>query len=184
MKFIPTTIPDVLLIEPQIFGDERGFFLETYYAERYQAAGICADFVQDNHAGSRKGILRGLHYQSRQPQGKLMRVVIGEVFDVAVDLRRHSPTFGKWASATLSAQNKLQMWIPPGFAHGYYVLSDWAEIVYKTSDYYAPQWERTLCWDDPDIAIQWPLLNGEPPQLSAKDVHGVPFQQAEVYEAM
>jgi dTDP-4-dehydrorhamnose 3,5-epimerase len=182
MKFIQTAIPDVLLVEPQIFGDERGFFLETFQAERFQAAGIGVSFVQDNHSGSRQGILRGLHYQIRQPQGKLFRVVAGEVFDVAVDLRRSSPSFGNWVSAILSAQNKLQIWVPPGFAHGFYVISNWAEVVYKASDYYAPQWERTLYWDDPQLAITWPLLNGQPPLLSAKDAQGVSFRQAEVYE--
>jgi dTDP-4-dehydrorhamnose 3,5-epimerase len=182
MKFQHTSISEVVLIEPLIHGDERGFFLETYQAELFTNAGINAPFVQDNHSGSRQGILRGLHYQIRQPQGKLIRVVAGEIFDVAVDLRRHSTSFGKWVSAILSAENKLQMWIPPGFAHGFYVLSAWAEVIYKTTDYYAPQWERTLQWDDPDIAIPWPLIGGQPPQLSAKDTRGLSFRQAEIYE--
>lgn len=182
MLFKLTTIPDVFLIEPEVFGDERGFFLETFKADRFAAAGITDRFVQDNHSGSSQGILRGLHYQIRQTQGKLVRVVAGEVFDVAVDLRRSSPTFGQWVSARLTAQNKLQIWIPPGFAHGFYVLSEWAEIVYKATDYYAPQWERTLLWNDPVIGIEWPVLEGQLPVLSAKDVEGVPLSQAELFE--
>ena len=182
MKFIPTEIPDVLLIEPQIFGDERGFFIETYQAQRFAQANISADFVQDNHSGSRQVILRGLHYQIRQPQGKLVRVISGEIYDVAVDLRRSSPCFGKWVAMQLSSLNKLQVWIPPGFAHGFYVLSEWAEVIYKATDYYAPQWERTLLWNDPELAIPWPLINNQPPLLSAKDLTGLLFRQAEVYE--
>jgi dTDP-4-dehydrorhamnose 3,5-epimerase len=182
MKFIPTALPDVLILEPRIFQDERGFFLETYQAEQFAAAGICAQFVQDNHSGSRRGALRGLHYQIRQSQGKLVRVVAGEIFDVAVDLRRSSPTFCKWIGTNLSALNRHQMWIPPGFAHGFYVISDWAEIFYKATDYYAPQWERTLCWNDPDLGITWPLLNGEPPVLSAKDAQGTPIHLADVFD--
>lgn len=182
MLFKLTTIPDVFLIEPEVFGDERGFFLETFKADRFAAAGITDRFVQDNHSGSSQGILRGLHYQIRQTQGKLVRVVAGEVFDVAVDLRRSSTTFGQWVSARLTAQNKLQIWIPPGFAHGFYVLSEWAEVVYKATDYYAPQWERTLLWNDPVIGIEWPVLEGQLPVLSAKDVEGVPLSQAELFE--
>lgn len=182
MLFKLTTIPDVFLIEPEVFGDERGFFLETFKADRFAAAGITDRFVQDNHSGSSQGILRGLHYQIRQTQGKLVRVVAGEVFDVAVDLRRSSTTFGQWVSARLTAQNKLQIWIPPGFAHGFYVLSEWAEIVYKATDYYAPQWERTLLWNDPVIGIEWPVLERQLPVLSAKDVEGVPLSQAELFE--
>jgi dTDP-4-dehydrorhamnose 3,5-epimerase len=182
MKFISTEIPDVLLIEPQIFGDERGFFLETYQAQRFAQASISADFVQDNHSGSRQAILRGLHYQISQPQGKLVRVISGEIYDVAVDLRRSSPCFGKWVAMQLSSLNKLQVWIPPGFAHGFYVLSEWAEVIYKATDYYAPQWERTLLWNDPELAIPWPLINNQPPLLSAKDSTGLLFRQAEVYE--
>jgi dTDP-4-dehydrorhamnose 3,5-epimerase len=181
MKFTPTEIPQIVLIEPRVFTDERGFFMETYQSERFAQAGINPVFVQDNHAASRQGTLRGLHYQIRQAQGKLVRVIVGEVFDVAVDLRRSSPYFGKWVGAYLSAENKHQIWIPAGFAHGYYVLSEWAEIVYKTSDLYAPQWERTLLWDDPAIGIQWPLIPGSAPLLSAKDAAGLPLTNAEVY---
>lgn len=181
MKFTPSAIPPVVLIEPRVFTDERGFFMETYHTERFAQAGITAVFVQDNHSASHQGTLRGLHYQIRQAQGKLVRVIMGEVFDVAVDLRRSSPYFGKWVGAHLSAENKHQIWIPPGFAHGYYVLSEQAEIIYKASDLYAPQWERTLLWNDPDIGIQWPLLPGSTPILSSKDAAGLPLAEAEVY---
>ena len=182
MQFIPTAIPEVIIIKPQVYGDERGFFMETFHASRFAAAGIRADFVQDNHSGSRQGILRGLHYQVRQAQGKLVRAIAGEVFDVAVDLRRASPTFGRWMGQCLSAQNRRQVWIPPGFAHGFYVLSAWAEIIYKATDFYAPEWERTLLWNDPDLGIEWPILPGQAPLLSAKDVVGTPLRQADVYE--
>jgi dTDP-4-dehydrorhamnose 3,5-epimerase len=182
MNFTPTSIPDVILIEPQVFGDARGFFMETFQAQRFCEAGIPTQFVQDNHSGSRRGILRGLHYQIRQAQGKLVRVVAGEVFDVAVDLRRGSPTFGRWTGALVSAENKFQIWVPPGFAHGFYVTSEWAEVVYKTTDYYAPQWERTLLWSDPELAIQWPLPQGEAPLLSAKDAQGKLLRDADLYE--
>ncbi|MBN1667527.1 MAG: dTDP-4-dehydrorhamnose 3,5-epimerase [Anaerolineales bacterium] len=181
MEFIATQIPDVVRIEPKIFGDQRGFFVETYQLPRFVAAGIAQPFVQDNHSGSRQGILRGLHYQIRQPQGKLVRASVGEIFDVAVDLRRHSPTFGQWVGATLSAENKHQLWVPPGFAHGYYVLSDWAEVVYKVTDYYAPEWERTIRWNDPAIGIDWPLVAGQDPVLSAKDARGCLLAQAELF---
>lgn len=181
MKFTPTSIPDVILIEPQVFGDERGFFMETYQAKHFVEMGLPTRFVQDNHSGSRRGTLRGLHYQVRHAQGKLVRVVAGEVFDVAVDLRRSSPTFGRCESIVLSARNKLQLWIAPGFAHGFYVLSEWAEVVYKATDYYAPRWERTLLWNDAEIGIQWPVLDGEPPIISAKDALGKPLRQAELY---
>ncbi len=182
LEFTPALIPDVLLITPQLYGDQRGFFLETYNSKRYIEAGISAQFVQDNHSGSSQGVLRGLHYQIRQAQGKLVRVISGEIFDVAVDLRRSSPSFGKWSGQVLSAENKLQVWIPAGLAHGFYVLSDWAELVYKASDFYAPQWERTLMWDDPDIGIEWPLIAGHPAVLSEKDQHGTPLRQAELYD--
>jgi dTDP-4-dehydrorhamnose 3,5-epimerase len=181
MKFLPSRIPEVLLIEPEIYGDDRGFFMETYHANRYSINGIAASFVQDNHSGSGKGVLRGLHYQIRQAQGKLVRVIAGEIFDVAVDLRRSSATFGGWIGQILSVQNKQQLWIPPGFAHGFYVLSDWAEIVYKATDYYAPEWERTLLWNDPALGITWPLLEGSVPVLSAKDLRGIPLAQADTY---
>lgn len=182
MQFTPTQIPDVILIEPRVFSDERGFFLESFQEERFCAAGIAVRFVQDNHSGSRRGSLRGLHYQIQQPQGKLIRVIAGEIFDVAVDIRRRSPTFLKWVGLNLSAVNKLQIWIPPGFAHGFYVMSDWAEIVYKSTDYYAPQWERTICWNDPDLSIGWPLGSGESPILSSKDALGTPLSQAELFD--
>ena len=172
MNFIPTAIPDVMLIEPKVFGDERGFFIETYRLERFIEAGVAIQFVQDNHSGSRQGTLRGLHYQICRPQAKLVRVVSGEVFDVAVDLRRSSPTFGKWVGARLSAENQLQMYVPAGFAHGFYVVSEWAELVYKVRDYYAPQCERTLLWNDPLVGVDWPLVENQPPLLSPKDALG------------
>lgn len=182
MQFTPTSIPDVLLIEPEVFGDERGFFMETYQERKYADAGISYNFVQDNHSGSRLGTLRGLHYQIRQPQGKLVRVVAGEVFDVVVDLRRHSPTFGRWEGKRLSAQNKLQLWIPPGFAHGFCVLSEWAELTYKATDFYAPEWERTILWNDPEIGIVWPIPAAHSPLLSAKDAQGKLLREAEIFE--
>jgi dTDP-4-dehydrorhamnose 3,5-epimerase len=181
MQIIRTSIPDLLILEPKVFGDERGFFMETYQARQFSELGLPTQFVQDNHSGSRQGILRGLHYQIRQAQGKLVRVISGEVFDVAVDLRRTSPFFGKWAGVILSAQNKHLLWVPPGFAHGFYALSAWAEIVYKATDYYAPEWERSLLWNDPELGIEWPLLDQQPPTLSAKDANGVPFKAAETY---
>jgi dTDP-4-dehydrorhamnose 3,5-epimerase len=182
MEFIPTAISDIILIKPRVFGDERGFFLETYQAQKFAEAGITADFVQDNHSGSRQGTLRGLHYQVRQTQGKLVRVIAGEIFDVAVDIRRSSATFGKWASALLSAENKLQIWVPPGFAHGFYVTSEWAEVVYKATDFYAPEWERSLLWNDNEIGVEWPILEGNPPVLSEKDIQGIPLKNAELFE--
>lgn len=182
MKFICTSIPDVLVIEPDVFGDDRGFFMETYQVKRFAEEGISATFVQDNHSGSRRGTLRGLHYQIKQPQGKLFRVVVGEVFDVAVDLRCSSPTFGKWESTFLSAQNKKQMWIPPGFAHGFYVLSDWAEVCYKATDFYAPEWERCLLWNDPHVGIAWPIQENQELLISAKDAQGKPLKEAELFE--
>ncbi len=182
MRAISTEIPDVIVLEPQVFYDARGFFMETYHTLKLAELGITAQFVQDNHSRSQRGTLRGLHYQIRQAQGKLLRVVNGEIFDVAVDLRRRSPTFGQWTGAILSADNKRQLWVPPGFAHGFYALSETADLIYKVTDYYAPEWERTLIWNDPQIAIAWPLIEGEPPVLSAKDVQGQPFSQAEVFE--
>jgi dTDP-4-dehydrorhamnose 3,5-epimerase len=181
MKLTPTSLPDVLLVESRVFGDARGFFMETFRANDYAAVGIAGPFVQDNHSGSQRNALRGLHYQLRQPQGKLVRVVAGEIFDVAVDVRRSSPTFGRWAGARLSAHNRLQLWVPPGFAHGFYITSDWAEVIYKATDYYAPEWERTILWNDPAIGIAWPLT-GEPPLLSAKDAQSKRLAEAEVYE--
>jgi len=185
MKVIPTSIPDVLVMEPRVFGDARGFFLESYNRRTFaEAAGLDPDFVQDNHSRSVRGVLRGLHYQIRQPQGKLVRVVVGEVFDVAVDLRKNSPTFGQWTGEYLSAENKRMMWVPEGFAHGFVVLSEHAEFLYKTTNYYAPEYERCIRWDDPSIGIDWPLdgpLDG-PPQLSGKDMQGMALGDAEVFE--
>ena len=182
MQITHTNLPEVLLIEPQVFGDDRGFFMETYQANKFAEAGLPTIFVQDNHSRSRQGTLRGLHYQIQQAQGKLLRVVIGEVFDVAVDIRRSSPTFGRWVGTTLSSNNKRQLWVPSGFAHGFYVLSEWAELTYKTTDFYAPQWERTLIWNDPHLNIAWPLVDGRPPSLSPKDAQGLPLDQIECFE--
>ena len=182
MEFSPTNIPEVLLISPTIFKDQRGNFLETYRSAEFVAAGIGLDFVQDNHAGSKRGVLRGLHYQIRQAQGKLIRVVSGEIYDVAVDLRRSSETFGQSVGLRLSDLEKKQLWIPPGFAHGYYVLSDWAEVSYKVTSYYAPEWERTLLWNDPALKINWPLLSKDHPLLSENDLRGSLLSVAELYE--
>lgn len=182
MKITPTAIPDVLLIEPRVFGDSRGFFMETYQAKVFAEAGIDTHFVQDNHSGSQGGILRGLHYQIRQPQGKLVRAVAGEVYDVVVDLRRSSPTCGKWVGMVLSAENKQQLWVPAGFAHGFYVMSEWAEFTYKATDFYAPEWERTLAWNDPHLGIQWPLIDGKPPVLSAKDAAAKFWEDIELFD--
>jgi len=180
MNVVATTIPDVKLIEPKVFGDARGFFYESYNRRALAPLGIDAEFVQDNHSKSAKNVLRGLHYQVRQPQGKLVRVVAGEVLDVAVDIRRGSTTFGKWVSFVLSAENKRMAWIPPGFAHGFLVRSESAEFLYKTTDYYAPEHERSIVWNDPDLAIDW-QLDGEP-VLSAKDRDGRRLRDAEVFE--
>src|SRR5664280_2789428 len=180
MKIAATAIPDVLLLEPTIYEDERGFFFESFNQKRFEdATGLNIRFVQDNHSRSVKRVLRGLHYQIRRPQGKLLRVTAGEVFDVAVDLRRSSPTFGKFVGLVLSAANKKQLWIPEGFAHGYLVQSDAAEVLYKTTDYYAPEHERCLIWNDPDVGIDWPK-DGEP-TLSAKDRLGLTLSKAEVF---
>lgn len=180
MQAIPTAIPDVLILEPKVFGDARGFFFESFNQRAFcQATGLDLDFVQDNHSRSARGVLRGMHYQLKQPQGKLVRVVRGSVFDVAVDLRKDSPTFGRWVGAELSEHNHRQMWVPAGFAHGFLVTSDLADFLYKTTDYYAPEYERCIAWNDPTIAIQWPLDGS--PVLSAKDQQGVPLTQAEVY---
>jgi dTDP-4-dehydrorhamnose 3,5-epimerase len=180
VKAIPTAIPDVLLIEPKVFGDARGFFFESW--NRRALAGLVGrdvDFVQDNHSASARNVLRGLHYQVKQAQGKLVRVIAGEVFDVAVDLRRSSPTFGRWVGERLSSANRRMLWVPPGFAHGFLVLSDGAEFIYKTSDYYAPEHERTLLWNDPALGISWPL-EGEP-VLKAQDASGARLAEAETY---
>ncbi len=180
MKFTQLSIPEIILITPRVYQDERGFFFESWQKKDFSDAGIDLDFVQDNHSRSVKNVLRGLHYQIRQPQGKLIRAIAGEVFDVAVDIRKNSPTFGKWVGATLSAENFNMLWIPPGFAHGFLVLSDSAEFVYKATDFYAPQYERTIRWDDPEIGIDWPL-NGETPILSIKDSKGSSLHDAEVF---
>lgn len=181
MNFFPTQIPAAVIIEPKVIADERGFFLESYQKQRFANVGITADFVQDNHSKSRFGTLRGLHYQIRQPQGKLVRVIAGEIFDVAVDIRKNSPTFGKWVGDYLSAENKKMIWVPPGFAHGFFVTSLEAEVIYKATDYYAPQWERTIAWNDPAIGIDWPI-GDVPPMLSPKDAAGKLLDEAEVYE--
>jgi dTDP-4-dehydrorhamnose 3,5-epimerase len=180
MNIIQTAIPEVLIVEPKVFTDARGFFYESFNSKAMQAAGMTGDFVQDNHSRSARNVLRGLHYQIRQPQGKLVRAVAGEIFDVAVDIRRRSPTFGKWVGMKLSAENKHMAWIPPGFAHGFLVLSEFAEVLYKTTDYWAPQFERTIVWNDRDLAIAWPAA--EEPQLSAKDKAGAVFHEAELFE--
>jgi dTDP-4-dehydrorhamnose 3,5-epimerase len=179
MNFEPTAIPDVVLIKPKVFGDHRGFFMETWHAKVFAEAGINEPFVQDNHSKSTQGILRGLHYQCKHPQGKLVRVTSGAVYDVAVDIRKGSPTFGQWVGEILSAENKLMLWVPAGFAHGFYVMSDSAEFVYKCTDFYAPEYERAICWDDPDLAIDWPLVAGQRPILSAKDAHAPLLKDAE-----
>ncbi len=178
MQIITTAIPDVLVLEPRVFGDERGFFFESWNQREFARLGLPTNFVQDNHSKSARGILRGLHYQTQQVQGKLVRVVAGEVFDVAVDMRRDSPTLGRWAGALLSAENRRMMWIPPGFAHGFYVTTESAEFVYKCTDFYAPEHEVSMRWDDPAIGIDWPLVDGKPPVLSAKDAAGLGFAEA------
>ena len=172
----------MLLIQPRVFGDSRGFFMETYHQQRFAEAGVTANFVQDNHSLSRKGTLRGLHYQIRQSQAKLVRVVAGEIYDVAVDLRRSSPTFGKWTGHILSAENHQLLWVPEGFAHGFYVLSEWAEFVYKVSDFYLPEAERSLQWNDPQVGVEWPIPTGEMPILSTKDSQGKPLSECECFD--
>jgi dTDP-4-dehydrorhamnose 3,5-epimerase len=180
MKVQATQIAGVLIVEPTVFGDDRGFFLESFNERSMREIGIDAHFVQDNHSRSQRNVLRGLHYQINQPQGKLVRVVRGSVFDVAVDIRRNSPTFRKWVGVELSAENKRMFWLPPGMAHGFVVLSDSADFLYKATDYYAPEFERTILWNDPDLGIEWPLV-GEP-VLSSKDAAGLPFREADVFE--
>lgn len=181
MQFIKTKIPDVIILEPKVFGDDRGFFYESFNEKAFlDATGTETKFVQDNHSKSSKNVLRGLHYQIQQPQGKLVRVAMGEVFDVAVDLRRNSEYFGQWVGVHLSAENKHQLWVPPGFAHGFLVLSENAEFLYKTTDYYAPAYERSVLWNDPDLGIDWPI--DQPPILSSKDQLGRQFKNADVFE--
>jgi len=179
MKVVPTRLPDVLLLEPRVFGDARGFFFESWNEREFERAGIRAHFVQDNHSRSEKGVLRGLHYQIRQPQGKLIRVIAGEIFDVAVDVRRSSPRFGRWEGIRVSAESHRLLWVPVGFAHGFCVLSEFAEMLYKTTDFYAPEHERCILWDDPELHIDWPLSGA--PTLSAKDAAGVRLRDAEVF---
>ncbi len=179
MKVTPTALPDILLIEPRVFGDARGFFLESYNQRALADAGLTAEFVQDNHSLSTRGVLRGLHYQIEHAQGKLVRVIAGEVFDVAVDVRRSSATFGRWVGVTLSAENKRMLWIPPGFAHGFLVLSASAEFLYKTTDYWYPEFERCLLWNDPALGIDWPLTGA--PTLAAKDAAGRPLALVDAY---
>ena len=180
MKILPAKIPDVLIIEPQVFQDDRGFFFESYNHKAFsEKTGITANFVQDNHSFSKQNVLRGLHYQISQPQGKLVRAIAGTILDIAVDIRKTSPTFGESVSCILSADNKRQLWVPVGFAHGFVVLSETAEVLYKTTDYYAPQHERCILWNDPDLAIDWSVTN--PPIVSAKDRVGQPFKSAEVF---
>jgi len=180
MNVVQSAIPDVLMVEPKVFADARGFFYESFNKKIFQAAGIPGDFVQDNHSRSTRGVVRGLHYQIAQPQGKLVRTIVGEIFDVAVDIRRRSPTFGQWVGMNLSAGNRRMAWIPPGFAHGFLVLSEFAEVLYKTTDYWAPQFERTIMWNDCDLAIAWPI--DVEPHLSTKDKAGAAFKEAEMFE--
>lgn len=181
VKVIEEALGGVKLLEPRVFGDERGFFMESWNAKVFADIGIDEHFVQDNHSLSARHILRGLHYQIKQPQGKLVRVTAGRVFDVAVDLRRSSPTFGQSFSAELSAENKHMLWVPPGFAHGFLSLEDGTEFLYKCTDYYAPEFERSLLWNDPELGIEWPLDEGEGPQLSEKDAKGLPLVKSEIY---
>ena len=183
MKVVPNTrIPDVVVIEPTVFGDERGFFMETWSKRAFAEFGIDANFVQDNHSLSSQGILRGLHYQIKHSQGKVVRVIAGEVFDIAVDLRKSSATFGQWVGEKLSAENKKMLWVPPGFAHGFYVLSESAEFTYKCTDYYMPEYERSVRWDDPELKINWPLLENKAPILSKKDQDACSLQEAEIFD--
>ena len=181
MNIIETAIPDVKILEPKVFGDDRGFFMETFRKEWFKENVADVTFVQDNHSKSSQGILRGLHYQTEQTQGKLVRVTQGEVYDVAVDMRKDSPTFGKHVGVLLSAENKRQLWVPEGFAHGFYVTTESAEFVYKCTDYYAPQFEQSVLWNDPALDIQWPLVNGKPPLLSEKDKAGLLLVNAPVF---
>lgn len=182
MKYTKMNIPDIILMEPEVSGDHRGFFMEIFRDDEFKKKAAEVNFVQENHSKSGQGILRGLHYQIKQPQGKLVRVISGEVFDVAVDIRRSSPFFGKWTGIILSAENKKMLWVPPGFAHGFYVLSDNAEFTYKCTDYYAPEHERSIIWNDAYISINWPIIPESRPLLSQKDENGVAFKDAEVFE--
>jgi dTDP-4-dehydrorhamnose 3,5-epimerase len=182
MKITPMAIPEILLIQPEVFLDERGFFMEVFQADRFASAGLPSQFVQNNYSGSHQGTLRGLHYQIRHSQGKLVQVVAGEIFEVAVDLRNGSPNFGKWAGRIISSKDHLLVWVPMGFAHGFYILSEWADVTYQTTDFYVPDAERVLLWNDPALNITWPLVDGRPPFLSAKDAKGMRLSEAEVFE--
>ena len=182
MKFIETPLQDVYILEPKVFGDSRGFFLETWNEEAFRSAGFDLKFVQDNHSRSARGILRGLHYQTEHTQGKLVRVTSGSVFDVAVDLRRNSPSLGKWFGVSLSAENHRMLWVPPGFAHGFYVTSDYADFLYKCTDVYHPNSEMTLAWNDPTVGIEWPVPPGEEPLLSGKDAEGLSWEQTPLFD--
>ena len=180
MEIIPTSIPDLLIVEPKVFGDDRGFFFESFNQKAWnEATGLNLPFVQDNHSRSARNVLRGLHYQIQHPQGKLVRTLVGEIYDVVVDIRQKSPTFGKWEGVTLSAENKRQLWVPEGFAHGFLVVSEVAEVLYKTTDYWYPEFERSIIWNDPTLAIEWPLA-GEP-VLAKKDAAGLSFEKAEKF---
>lgn len=181
MEFEPLTIPEVILVKPKIFGDDRGFFIEVWERKKFADGGIDFEFVQDNHSKSRKGVLRGLHYQIQRPQGKLVRAISGSIYDVAVDLRQSSPTFGKWVGAELSEENHHQLWIPPGFAHGFLVISANADVSYKCTDYYFPEYERSIAWDDPAIGITWPLLGSAGPELSGKDKVALTLDRVETF---
>ena len=181
MEFIKTQVPDVIIVKPKVFSDERGFFMESFQKMKFKEAGIAYDFVQDNHSSSKQGTLRGLHYQITHTQGKLVRAVVGEIFDVAVDLRKSSPTFGKWVGVFLSDENKEQLWVPPGFGHGFYALTIQADVLYKATDYFDPEGERCIRWDDPDIDINWPLLDESTPIISKKDLAGSSFRDAELF---
>jgi dTDP-4-dehydrorhamnose 3,5-epimerase len=182
MKYIRTDIPEIIIIEPRVYEDSRGFFMETYQARNFAEAGIGPNFVQDNHSRSIQYTVRGLHYQIRHAQGKLVRVVDGEIFDVAVDIRRSSPSFGRWIGTFLSAKDRRQLWVPPGFAHGFYVVTAWAEVLYKATDYYDPEAERCILWNDPTLNVTWPIATGVLPILSSKDMVGKSFAEAELYE--
>ncbi len=182
MEFIPSAIPDVVHIRPKVFTDDRGFFVVDFNQEAFRRAGLPVSFVQQNLSGSRHGVLRGLHYQSRHPQGKLVRVTTGRIFDVAVDLRRTSRTFGQWVGMEVASDTNELLWVPPGFAHGFFVLSDWAEVSYSVTDRYDPEFEHTIRWDDPDLAIEWPIPDGEAPVLSAKDAVGIRFRDALAFD--
>jgi len=181
MQIVDTALDDVKIIEPSVFGDDRGFFMESWNLQKFEDAGLPTHFVQDNHSRSAQGVLRGMHFQIKHPQGKLVRVSAGEVFDVAVDMRSSSPQFGQWVGVVLSATNHRQLWVPPGFAHGFYVMSDSADFQYKCTDIYAPEYERSLRWDDPTVGIEWPLVNGKAPSLAAKDAEGQLFTDIDTF---